>query len=129
MFYCTILLKRLTEATSNPYPMAPVSKTLVIVESPAKARTIAYLPDYFVESSIGHIRDRSNGQETSASRKGTVGPTWRRCPKRFQLAHRRPDKRAHITKLKKLVKEAEWLLATDEDREGESIAWHLLEVL
>ena len=105
--------------------MAPVSKTLVIVESPAKARTIAaYLgDDYFVESSIGHIRDLpKRAGDIPASKKKEP---WARLGVDVQNGFKPlyivdPDKRAHITKLKKLVKEAERvLLATDEDREGE----------
>jgi DNA topoisomerase-1 len=115
--------------------MAPVSKTLVIVESPAKARTIgAFLGDeYVVESSIGHIRDlpRRAADVPAALKK----ESWSRLGVDVENDFRPlyvldPDKKSHIAKLKKLIKESsEVLLATDEDREGESIAWHLLEVL
>jgi DNA topoisomerase-1 len=112
-----------------------VAHKLVIVESPAKARTIAgYLGrDYVVESSIGHIRDLP---QTAADIPAKVkGEPWARLGvnvddgfKPVYVVSR--DKKQHIAKLKKLVKEAdELLLATDEDREGEAIAWHLLDEL
>jgi len=98
-----------------------MAKNLLIVESPAKAKTIEkYLgKDFIVKSSIGHIRDLPE--------KG-IG---------IDIAHDfapdyvvSPDKKKVVAELKKLAKEAEivWL-ATDEDREGEAIAWHLLEEL
>jgi DNA topoisomerase-1 len=113
----------------------PVTKSLVIVESPAKARTIAgYLgKDFVVESSIGHIRDLPrNASDVPPELKGT---SWARLgvdvDNDFKpLYVLDADKKQHIGKLKKLLKEVDELyLATDEDREGESIAWHLLEVL
>ena len=108
---------------------------LVIVESPAKARTIAgYLGDgYVVESSIGHIRDLPS---TAADVPAKIADKpWKRLAidvdngfEPYYVVSR--DKKPHITKLKKLVKEAsELYLATDEDREGEAIAWHLLDEL
>ena len=110
-------------------------KKLVIVESPAKARTIAgYLgSDYVVESSIGHVRDLPrNAADVPASMKeepwSRLGVDTENDFKPLYVVPR--EKKQQITKLKKLVKEAEELfLATDEDREGESIAWHLTEVL
>lgn len=108
---------------------------LVIVESPAKARTIGgYLgDDYVVESSIGHIRDLpNNAADTPASIKDKP---WGRLAidvdNDFEPYYIVPrDKKSHIAKLKKLLKEADELyLATDEDREGEAIAWHLLDEL
>ncbi|MGI8953064.1 MAG: type I DNA topoisomerase [Nocardioidaceae bacterium] len=108
---------------------------LVIVESPSKARTIAgYLgKDYVVESSIGHIRDLPhNAAEVPAKYKGEP---WARLgvdiDNGFEPVYVvSADKKAHINKLKKLLKDAdELLLATDEDREGEAIAWHLLDEL
>ncbi len=108
---------------------------LVIVESPAKARTIGgYLGDgYVVESSIGHIRDLPNSAaDTPASIKDKP---WGRLAvdvdNEFTPYYVVPrDKKAHIAKLKKLLKDADELyLATDEDREGEAIAWHLLDEL
>ncbi|MFC7726484.1 type I DNA topoisomerase [Nocardioides sp. GCM10028917] len=108
---------------------------LVIVESPAKARTIGgYLgADYVVESSIGHIRDLpNNAADTPAKIKDKP---WGRLAvdvdNGFEPYYVVPrDKKSHIAKLKKLVKDADALyLATDEDREGEAIAWHLLDEL
>ena len=108
---------------------------LVIVESPAKARTIGgYLgSDYVVESSIGHIRDLpQSAADTPAKIKDKP---WGRLAvdvdNGFQPHYVVPrDKKSHITKLKSLLKDADELyLATDEDREGEAIAWHLLDEL
>ncbi|NYG58966.1 DNA topoisomerase-1 [Nocardioides daedukensis] len=108
---------------------------LVIVESPAKARTIGgYLGDgYVVESSIGHIRDLpNNAADTPAKIKDK---SWGRLAvdveNGFEPYYVVPrDKKSHITKLKGLLKGADELfLATDEDREGEAIAWHLLDEL
>ena len=110
-------------------------RRLVVVESPAKARTIAaYLgQDYVVESSIGHIRDLPrSAADVPASHKGQP---WARLGVDIEhgfapLYVVSPDKKSQVSKLKALLKEApELYLATDEDREGEAIAWHLLEVL
>ena len=110
-------------------------RRLVIVESPAKARTIAgYLgKDYVVESSIGHIRDMPDkAAEIPAKYRGEP---WARLGVNVDhdfepLYVVNPDKRQQVSKLKQLLKGAdELLLATDEDREGEAIAWHLLEEL
>ena len=107
---------------------------LVIVESPAKAKTIAgYLGSgYVVESSIGHIRDLpSNAGEVPEAYRGE---SWSRLgidvDNDFKPLYVVPsDKKSQIRKLKQLLKESDELyLATDEDREGEAIAWHLLEV-
>lgn len=111
------------------------AKSLVIVESPAKAKTIAGFlgPGFVVESSIGHIRDLpKSADDVPAAFKGT--PTGRLgvdVDNDFKPIYVvDSNKKDHIKKLKQLVKEADQLyLATDEDREGESIAWHLLEVL
>ncbi len=109
--------------------------SLVIVESPAKARTIAqYLgAGYVVESSVGHVRDLpSNAAEIPARHKGKP---WARMgvdvDNDFEPLYIVPaDKKQTVTRLKKLVAKASALyLATDEDREGEAIAWHLAEVL
>jgi DNA topoisomerase-1 len=112
-----------------------MAKKLVIVESPAKAKTIAgYLGgDFVVESSIGHIRDLPN-RASEIPEKLKKEP-WARLG--VDVDHDfeplyvvDSDKRSKVTELKKLLKDAdELLLATDEDREGEAIAWHLLEVL
>ncbi|MBT8327869.1 MAG: type I DNA topoisomerase [Bacteroidia bacterium] len=98
-----------------------MSKNLVIVESPAKAKTIEkYLgKDYIVKSSFGHIRDLSKGDGAIDVEKGYL-------PKYIVPT----DKKKIVTELKKLAKDADvvWL-ASDEDREGEAISWHLSEVL
>ncbi len=108
---------------------------LVIVESPSKARTIAgYLGQgYVVESSVGHIRDMpDSAAEIPAKYRGEP---WARLgvnvDDNFQALYVvHSDKRQQVAKLKHLLKDAdELLLATDEDREGEAIAWHLLQEL
>ncbi|MGZ4488317.1 MAG: type I DNA topoisomerase [Nocardioides sp.] len=108
---------------------------LVIVESPAKARTIGgYLGQgYVVESSIGHIRDLpNNAADTPAKIKdkpwGRLAVDVENGFEPYYVVPR--DKKSHISKLKSLLKDADELfLATDEDREGEAIAWHLLDEL
>jgi DNA topoisomerase-1 len=108
---------------------------LVIVESPAKAKTIeGFLGrGYVVESSIGHIRDLPSGADEIPARH--KGEPWARLgvdvDNDFKPLYIVPkNKKAQITKLKRLLKDAdELLLATDEDREGEAIAWHLLDEL
>ena len=110
-------------------------KTLVIVESPAKAKKIAgYLgPNYQVLASVGHIRDL-------AARKSDLPKEEQKKPwaklavnvdegyQAFYVIHE--SKKATIAELKRALKDSdELLLATDEDREGEAISWHLLEVL
>jgi len=108
---------------------------LVIVESPAKARTIAgYLgKGYVVESSIGHIRDMPD-KAAEIPQKYRSEP-WARLgvdvDNDFQALYVVPsDKKQQVSKLKTLLKGADELyLATDEDREGEAIAWHLMEEL
>jgi DNA topoisomerase-1 len=107
----------------------------VIVESPAKARKIAsYLgSDYDVQSSRGHIRDLPRGAaDVPAKYKGEA---WARLGVDVDHAFEplyiiTPDKRATVTELRNALKgAAELYLATDEDREGEAIAWHLVETL
>ncbi|MEU3311122.1 type I DNA topoisomerase [Streptomyces sp. NPDC006662] len=120
--------------------MSPTSETaqggrrLVIVESPAKAKTIkGYLgPGYVVEASVGHIRDLPNGaaevpdKYTGEVRRLGVDVEHDFAPIYVVNA----DKKAQVRKLKELLAESDELfLATDEDREGEAIAWHLQEVL
>ncbi|GHM98561.1 DNA topoisomerase 1 [Cytophagales bacterium WSM2-2] len=98
-----------------------MSKNLVIVESPAKAKTIeGYLgKDYKVASSMGHIRDLPKGKDAIDIKNG-FEPTYEVSP----------EKKDVIKKLKELAKDAEMVyLASDEDREGEAISWHLKEVL
>jgi DNA topoisomerase-1 len=110
-------------------------KRVVIVESPAKARTIAgYLDDdYVVESSVGHIRDlpQSSAEIPAKHKKEPWARLGVNVEKDFEpLYVVDSDKKKTVEALKKRVAEAdEVLLATDEDREGEAIAWHLLEVL
>lgn len=103
----------------------PMSRNLVIVESPAKAKTIEkYLgKDFTVLSSIGHIR--------SIVKKTKDGTPPIDVKNGFKTSYEvDPDKKKVIAELKKAVKTAETVwLATDEDREGEAIAWHLCEVL
>lgn len=98
-----------------------MSKNLVIVESPAKAKTIEkYLgKDYTVKSSFGHIRDLAKGDGAIDVEKGYL-PNYIVSP----------DKKKIVAELKKLAKGADMVwLASDEDREGEAISWHLSEVL
>jgi len=110
-------------------------KKLVIVESPAKARKIgSYLgADYIVEASVGHIRDLP--QRAADIPKEVKKLAWSKEGVDIEndfapLYVINPDKKAKVAELKELMKEAEEiLLATDEDREGEAIAWHLVEVL
>ncbi|MGY5048775.1 type I DNA topoisomerase [Streptomyces sp. 900105755] len=120
--------------------MSPTSETaeggrrLVIVESPAKAKTIkGYLgPGYVVEASVGHIRDLPNGAaEVPEQYTGEVRRLGVDVEHDFQPIYViNADKKAQVKKLKDLLKESDELfLATDEDREGEAIAWHLQEVL
>ncbi|RJQ07450.1 MAG: type I DNA topoisomerase, partial [Dehalococcoidia bacterium] len=116
-------------------PSSGGGRRLVIVESPAKARTISqYLGDgYVVESSIGHIRDlpSSAAQIPAALKKEPWARLGVNIERDFEpLYVISPDKTAQVAKLRALLKNAdELLLATDEDREGEAIAWHLNEVL
>ncbi len=96
-------------------------KSLVIVESPAKAKTIEKIlgKEYVVKSSIGHIRDLPN-KEMSIDIENKFKPNYE-IPQ---------DKKKIVSELKKYAKDSEnILLATDEDREGEAIAWHLCEAL
>jgi len=110
-------------------------KRLVIVESPAKAKTIAgYLgKDFVVESSVGHIRDLP--ERAADIPEEYKKQSWARLGVDVEhdfepLYIVDPDKRKKVSELKKLLAGSdELLLATDEDREGEAIAWHLLQVL
>ena len=108
---------------------------LVIVESPTKAKKIGeYLgKGYVVESSLGHVRDLP---ESSADIPAAIkGKPWARMAvdvennfEPYYVVSR--DRKSHLAELKRLLKDADELyLATDEDREGEAIAWHLLEEL
>ncbi|MFI5494350.1 type I DNA topoisomerase [Actinoplanes sp. NPDC051859] len=108
---------------------------LVIVESPSKAKTIAgYLgPDYFVEASFGHVRDLPKNADEVPER--YKGESWARLGVDVDngfspLYVVSADRKQQIAKLKQLAKEVdEIFLATDEDREGEAIAWHLVETI
>ena len=110
-------------------------KSLVIVESPAKAKTIARFlgSDFVVESSLGHVRDLPRGAEDVPEE--FRGLPWARmgvdCDNDFKPLYVVPrDRKEQIRKLRAALKGVDELyLATDEDREGESISWHLLEVL
>ena len=98
-----------------------MAKNLVIVESPAKAKTIeGYLgKDFLVKSSYGHVRDLPKGNNAIDIEHGFI-------PK-YEISS---DKKEVVRELKKLAKAADvvWL-ATDDDREGEAISWHLNEAL
>jgi DNA topoisomerase-1 len=111
-----------------------MAKSLVIVESPAKARTIAgYLGrEFTVESSVGHVRDLPDkaSEVPQAKRKqyGALGVDVDHGFEPYYVVD--PGKKKVVTDLKKRLQDADQLLlATDEDREGEAIAWHLVEVL
>jgi len=116
-------------------PKAKEGRRLVIVESPAKAKTIqGYLgPGYEVEASVGHIRDLPT-RASEIPEKLKKEP-WSRLGVDVDNGYQAlyvvdADKRTKVAELKKKLADAdELLLATDEDREGEAIAWHLLEVL
>lgn len=98
-----------------------MAKNLVIVESPAKAKTIeSYLgKDFKVASSMGHVRDLPKGGDAIDIKNG-YEPT-------YEIS---PDKKEIIEQLKKLANDADMVyLASDDDREGEAISWHLKEVL
>ncbi|NQT38097.1 MAG: type I DNA topoisomerase [Planctomycetes bacterium] len=110
-------------------------KSLVIVESPAKARTISKFlgQGYMIEASIGHVRDLPEGAKQVPAR--YKGEKWAHLGVNVDADFEPiyvvpPGKIEHVRKLKAAVKEAKDLyLATDEDREGEAISWHLLELL
>lgn len=103
------------------YLSALMAKNLLIVESPAKAKTIeGYLgKDFIVKSSYGHIRDLKKSEDAIDIKNN------------FQQKYEVPaDKKQVVNELKKLAKDAETVwLASDEDREGEAISWHLFETL
>ncbi|MGI9017996.1 MAG: type I DNA topoisomerase [Euzebya sp.] len=112
-----------------------MSKSLVIVESPAKAAKIGKIlgSQYIVESSVGHIRDLpAKAAEVPDEHKGkpwaSMGVDTEHDFEPVYVIN--PDKKKTVANLRRLVKQAgELILATDKDREGEAIAWHLLEVL
>ena len=119
----------------SPKRSRPSGKPLVIVESPAKAKTIrGFLgSDYNVEASVGHIRDLPHNAEEIP--KELKKESWAKLgvnvDQDFEpLYIVSPEKRKQVAKLKELLSDASALyLATDEDREGEAISWHLAEVL
>jgi DNA topoisomerase-1 len=124
-----------TQTPARRRPAASGGKPLVIVESPTKANKIAgYLGSgYVVEASVGHIRDLPrNAADVPAEHKGA---SWARLgvdvDNSFEpLYVVSPDRKQQVSRLKQLMKNAsEVYLATDEDREGEAIAWHLVDTL
>ncbi|MCP3956927.1 MAG: type I DNA topoisomerase [bacterium] len=110
-------------------------KNLVIVESPAKAKTIGRFlgPEYRVESSYGHVRDLPQSAKEIPTK--LRSESWARLgvnvDSGFEPLYVVPvDKKKHVKRLKDALKDADrLLLATDEDREGESISWHVLQLL
>ncbi|HEX2165357.1 MAG TPA: type I DNA topoisomerase, partial [Thermoanaerobaculia bacterium] len=112
-----------------------MAKNLVIVESPAKATTIARFlgDDYRVEASYGHVRDLP--QNAKEIPQGVRKESWARLGVNtdagFEPVYVVPaDKKKHVQRLRAAMRDADHLLlATDEDREGESISWHVLELL
>jgi DNA topoisomerase-1 len=99
-----------------------MTKTLVIVESPSKAKTIEkYLgPDYTVKASVGHVRDLPKSNKNAVDIDNDFAPTYEVSPKKKEV----------VDELRKLAKNSdEILLATDPDREGEAISWHLYDLL
>ena len=99
-----------------------MSKNLVIVESPAKAKTIEKFlgKDFLVKSSVGHIRDLPKKGGMAIDVDNDFEPS-------YEIS---PDKKKIVSELNKLSKKADLVwLATDEDREGEAIAWHLKQAL
>ncbi len=127
--------KSQTTSSTSKTPARSGGKSLVIVESPAKARTIGKFlgRDFVVEASIGHVRDLPEGaKEVPAEYKSEP---WARLgvnvEQDFEPLYVIPaNKKAHIAKLRQALKSAKDLyLATDEDREGEAISWHLCEIL
>lgn len=111
------------------------SKYLVIVESPAKARTISKFlgKEYTIEASIGHIRDLPQGAKEMPEKYRSEPWAYLgvNVEDKFEPIYIVPDdKKKQVSKLKALLKDADELyLATDEDREGEAISWHLCQVL
>jgi DNA topoisomerase I len=121
LYWAVIKVWQNTNYRSLPTTNEYMAKNLVIVESPAKAKTIEKFlgSDYLVKSCFGHIRDLAEGELS-------VDVTKNFVPKYIIP----DDKKKVVSELKKLAKEAEMIwLATDEDREGEAISWHLKETL
>ncbi|MEQ1877732.1 MAG: type I DNA topoisomerase [Bdellovibrionia bacterium] len=122
-------------AKSSAKTPASNMKTLVIVESPTKAKTIRKFlgRNYIVESSMGHIRDlpQSAKDIPEKIKKQSWGHLGVNVEKDFDPVYLVPKNKTKVVKnlQDKLLEADELILATDEDREGESISWHLLEVL
>ncbi|MCY3919786.1 MAG: type I DNA topoisomerase [Chloroflexi bacterium] len=124
-----------TPARKRARAKAARGKQLVIVESPAKAETIGRFlgPDYVVDASYGHVRDLPARAEERPE--AIRGEAWAELgvnvERDFEPVYIVPKEKAeHVRRLKRELKSADkLLLATDEDREGESIGWHLCEVL
>jgi DNA topoisomerase-1 len=110
-----------------------MAKSLVIVESPAKAKTLGQFlgREYQVEASFGHVRDLPEGADELPEDKKHLGPVAVDVDNDFQPVYVVPaSKKRQVTHLKAALKDADQLLlATDPDREGESISWHLQSVL
>ncbi|HEX7379708.1 MAG TPA: type I DNA topoisomerase [Pirellulales bacterium] len=127
------MAKRTTKSTDAPRSAG--GKSLVIVESPAKARTISGFlgRDFVIEASIGHVRDLPQGakQIPAQYKKEDWAYLGVNVHDNFSPVYIvPPGKTEQVRKLRSLVKDAKELyLATDEDREGEAISWHLLELL
>ncbi|HET6879517.1 MAG TPA: type I DNA topoisomerase, partial [Pirellulales bacterium] len=131
------MAKRTSKSTGSPRPSSANTsgKSLVIVESPAKARTISGFlgRDYVIEASIGHVRDLPQGAKQIPAQYKKEGWAYLgvNVHDNFSPVYIvPPGKTEQVRKLRNLVKDAKELyLATDEDREGEAISWHLLELL
>ena len=125
----------MAKKTAKKAASAPNGKSLVIVESPAKARTIKKFlgADFEVEASIGHVRDLPHGAKEIP--KQYKEEDWAHLgvnvDQDFAPVYIIPaGKKKQVDKLKRLLKDSKKLyLATDEDREGEAISWHLRELL
>jgi DNA topoisomerase-1 len=127
--------KKPTAAKNAGAKTSAAGRALVIVESPAKARTIGKFlgRDFVIEASIGHVRDLPEGAKQIPAQ--YKGEPWSRLGVNVDDEFKPiyivpPEKSEQVRKLKGLLKEArELYLATDEDREGEAISWHLHEIL
>jgi len=121
MFYGGKQVSERSLTTSHPTPTLPLMSQLVIVESPTKAKTIKKFlgKDYNVQASMGHVRDLPSSG-LAVDTEGDFKPEYE-IPE---------EKKATVLSLRKAMKEADGLLiATDEDREGEAIGWHLIQAL
>jgi DNA topoisomerase I len=129
------MAKRTSKSAGTRVPQNARGKSLVIVESPAKARTISGFlgSDFVIEASIGHVRDLPQGakQIPAEYKKESWAYLGVNVYDNFSPVYIvPPGKTEQVRKLRSLVKDAKELyLATDEDREGEAISWHLRELL